>query len=160
MHVIHSFNDTKPIVEGIRDEAIIFRNFHDCKSNCTNIVNPRRKNQADTFLVGKSDPNRRDTLTSTGVNYTNASVEKSLKEWLDEQSLENYAPFLKIFHQEDCKVMLNVENNTKFALGSSFIYHFSHKMVSTPVHSACVVDTYSVQCYGVKSWLCCTVKYL
>lgn len=160
IHGVHSFNDMQPIIEDIVDEAIIFRNYHDCKSKFENVLYPRRKDHKDSFIVSDVDPDVRGNLYAAGISITNETVDRSLKDMLTEASPNNYASFMQIFEQEDYRYLLNVDNETKFLVDSSFISHFRHALVSTSVHSSYGVDTYSVQCFGVKSWLFYSVKDL
>ena len=63
-----------------------------------------------------------------------------------------YATFLQLFNDIDFADLMNAPRNI-FLRDSSFISHFSHAVVSTRIHSAPIINTFSLQCYGSKSWL-------
>jgi len=147
---VHSYNDA---IEHFGDEILIFRNFSDCAAKFDSILYPRRKEQVDSYVGVETLKDSPGNVYASGTKRTDKSIEKSLEDLLDEASPEYYATFLRIFNSDDYRVMLNADNDTKFAYDSSFISHFEQPMVTTPTHSAPMAQTFSVQCYGTKSWL-------
>lgn len=147
---VHTYNDA---IKHFGDEILIFRNFSNCAEKFDNILYPRRKDQIDTYVGVDTLPGSPGNVYASGTKRTNTSIEKSLGDLLDEASADYYATFLRIFNSDDYRVMLNADNETKFAYDSSFISHFKEPMVTTPTHSAPMAQTFSVQCYGSKSWL-------
>jgi len=153
---VHSFNEAKKF---FGEEIIIFRNYSNCADNFEKIIYPRRKDQIDEYLGVEMKPYQGNVYVP-GAELTNETLKKSLKDLLDEASPDYYASFLRIFKPDDFQVMLNTDNETRFGIDSSFISHFKNNIVSTPIHSAPFVDTFSVQCYGTKSWLFTHVRDL
>ena len=80
-------------------------------------------------------------------------MQKTIREAVEGESSSYYASFLRIFGSEDYAELLNAEPSEHFKFDSSFISYFPHDVVSSPIHAAPMVHTYSVQCYGVKAWL-------
>jgi len=157
MYGVHTYNEAK---KHFGDEILIFRNFSNCAKMFDNIVYPRRKDQVDTYVGIDTIKGNPGNIYASGTRTTNKSVNKSLADLLDEASPDYYATFLRIFNSDDYRVMLNADNDTKFAYDSSFISHFKEPIVTTPIHSAPMAQTFSVQCYGTKSWLFHHVKDL
>jgi len=154
---VHNYNDA---TKYFGDEILIFRNFSNCAEKFDNIIFPRRKDQVDTYVGVDTLEGKPGNVYASGTERTNKTIEKSLGDLLDEASPEYYATFLRIFNSDDYRVMLNADNKTKFAYDSSFISHFKEPIVTTPTHSAPMAQTFSVQCYGTKSWLFHHVKDL
>jgi len=155
---VHTYNDA---IKHFGDEILIFRNFSNCAEKFDSIIYPRRKDQIDTYIGVDTLPGSPGNVYASGTKRrTNTTIEKSLGDLLDEASADYYATFLRIFKSDDYRVMLNADNETKFAYDSSFISHFKEPMVTTPTHSAPMAQTFSVQCYGSKSWLFHHVKDL
>jgi len=147
---VHTYNDA---IKHFGDEILIFRNFSNCAEKFDNILYPRRKDQVDTYVGVDALKGQPGNVYASGTKRTDESIEKSLGDLLAEASPDYYATFLRIFNEDDYRVMLNADNKTKFAYDSSFISHFEEPVVSTPTHSAPMAQTFSVQCYGSKAWL-------
>lgn len=154
MHGIHTFNDMQPIIANLKhDEGIIFKNFHDCEKKFDNIIYPRRKDQVEAFTVSVPRKGTRGNLYVSGRERASGTIDKSLEELLNEADTKHYASFLQMFDNEDYRDILNADNQTNFTVDSSFISHYPHGMIGSPIHAAGGVETYSAQCYGVKSWM-------
>lgn len=63
-----------------------------------------------------------------------------------------YASFLRLFTDQDFSDFMKAPLGTFFG-DTSFISHFKYNLVSTRIHSANVISTFSLQCYGTKRWL-------
>lgn len=147
---VHNFNEA---LEHFGDEVVIFRNYSNCAEKFDNIIYPRRKDRIDNYVGVETIEGSQGNVYAAGTRGTDEQISKSLGDLLDEASPDYYATFLRIFDTDDYRVMLNADNETKFAHDSSFISHFKQTMVTTPTHSAPIINTFSVQCYGSKSWL-------
>lgn len=146
---VHSFAEAEKYRSS--NEVLIFRNFSDCAAKFESTLYPRHKDQTDTYITI-------ETQDYSGNAYVAAVtkgevVDMTLEETINNKSPNVYASFLRIFDAPDYSLLLNAGPEFKFKFDSSFISFFKKPLVSTPIHAAPIAATYSVQCYGVKSWL-------
>lgn len=152
---VHSYEETLPYTKFNMDRPLIFRNFSDCATTFETEIVPKRAKQIDEYRKVAYLPEHRPGNVYVRGVLNDEPVMRSLEDTLNSQSPDEYASFLRMFDQTDYKILMNTTwaHAKYFGMDTSFISHFSWPVVSSPIHAAPMIYTYSLQCYGIKSWL-------